>query len=92
MEELDVCEYSHAVYYYKKGTKIVHRENGPAVEWWSGGKAYWINGKKHRLDGPAVIRFNNEVEWWIEGERLSLEKEKLLNIWYENKLAIERKV
>lgn len=37
----------------------------------------------HRLDGPAVVFDNGVKIWWINGIRLSIDKEKLLNIWYE---------
>jgi len=32
----------------------LHREDGPAIEYADGGKAYYINGKLHREEGPAV--------------------------------------
>lgn len=84
MEELDIYKYDYCTYYYKKGTFQHHREDGPAMEYSNGGKFYFKNGKRHRLDGPAR-EFEELKEWFIEGERLSPEKEKLLNIWYENK-------
>ena len=31
-----------------------HREDGPAVEWANGNKAWYRNGKQHREDGPAI--------------------------------------
>lgn len=50
------------------------------------GSKYWNkDGKLHRLDGPAVICWDGSKQWWIDGEPLSKEKQKLLNIWYENK-------
>lgn len=64
-----------------------HRIDGPACEF-SNRKEYWINDMRHRLDGPAIeykTKNDRTNKWWIEGKRLSLDKEKLLNIWYENK-------
>ena len=41
-------------YYYKKGTRIYHREDGPAIEYGDGAKSWLINGQYHRTDGPAL--------------------------------------
>ena len=30
---------------------VIHRENGPAVEYASGSKAWYLNGELHREDG-----------------------------------------
>ena len=35
--------------------KVLHRVDGPAVEYPTGFKAYYMFGLKHRIDGPAVI-------------------------------------
>lgn len=42
------------IYYYKKGTKILHREDGPAIEYADGSKMWYFNGNRHREDGPAI--------------------------------------
>ena len=65
------CEQTEIFY---DGTKVwlndvgvYHREDGPAVEWWHGGKDWYVNGVKHRLDGPATInRIGNKI-WFING-------------------------
>jgi len=31
----------------------LHREDGPAVEWYNGSKEWYKNAKLHREDGPA---------------------------------------
>jgi hypothetical protein len=34
-------------YFYKNiEMKILHREDGPAVEWWDGRKSWYLNGEK----------------------------------------------
>lgn len=53
-----------------------------------------VNGScyLHRIDGPAkTIKYGNQpsYEWWIKGRRLPKYKEKLLNIWYINKLKVD---
>jgi hypothetical protein len=54
-------------YYYKKGTEISHRENGPAVEHLDGTNEWWINGFRHREDGPAVECADGTKLWYING-------------------------
>ena len=44
--------------------KVLHRENGPAVEWSNGDKVWYQNGQLHRTDGPAIDRASGHKEWW----------------------------
>jgi hypothetical protein len=46
----------------------LHRLDGPAIEWSSGHKSWWVEGKRHRLDGPAIEDANGDKEWWVEGK------------------------
>ena len=55
--------------YYIKGTRILHREDGPAYTDRDGTKMWYINGKCHREDGPAVVYPNGRFEWWVNGKR-----------------------
>ena len=48
---IDVDEYGTRRYYNAAGK--LHREDGPAVEYASGSKAWYQNGKRHRDVGPA---------------------------------------
>ena len=51
--------------------KVLHRENGPAVEH-PGGTKFWLqNDQYHRTDGPAVEWPNGDKEWYINGEELT---------------------
>jgi hypothetical protein len=61
----------------EKGNKIWrnsngqwHREDGPAWEYASGTKVWYINDKRHREDGPAVEWTDGRKEWWINGNRI----------------------
>lgn len=58
-------------YYKDKQMTISHREDGPAVEFTDGYKAWYINGQLHRLDGPAVEYANGDKEWLINDESLT---------------------
>lgn len=62
MIELDIIETSDRISYYKKGTSVWHRENGPVcIDKFRYHIEYCINDDVHRLDGPAVIK-----EYYIE--------------------------
>ena len=69
MEELDFVQDESGYCYFKKGTKILHREDGPAycktsfildftITRW------YINGLLHREDGPAVIYSDGSYSCW----------------------------
>ena len=61
-------------YYSDKAMTVLHREDGPAIEWTSGSKAWYINGKLHREDGPANEWTVGGNEWWVDGKRLTEEE------------------
>jgi hypothetical protein len=48
--------------------KLLHRVDGPAVEFASGTKVWYIDGKRHRTDGPALEYAIGGREWWIDGK------------------------
>ena len=50
---------------------ILHRENGPAIEWHDGTKSWWQNGRRHRTDGPAIVYAVGRKEWFINGGLMS---------------------
>jgi len=55
--------------WYKEGTTIRHRLDGPAIEYANGTK-YWYNeGKLHREDGPACEYADGDKEWYKEDKR-----------------------
>lgn len=53
---------------------LLHRTDGPAVEWANGDRGWYQNGKLHRTDGPAVEWANGVREWWIESKPLTEEE------------------
>ena len=44
-----------------------HKEDGPTLEYISGTKLWWINGKRHREDGPAIEYISGNKRWYING-------------------------
>lgn len=47
---------------------ILHRTDGPALEYEDGTKCWYLDGKPHRTDGPAYEHPNGEKEWYVNGE------------------------
>ena len=46
----------------------LHRLDGPAVEYSSGYKEWWVNGQRHRSDGPAVEYSSGFKAWYVNGQ------------------------
>ena len=63
-----VNEYGTKRYHSDREMTILHREDGPAVEWACGRKVWYLNGKRHREDGPAIQDPYGYKEWWINGQ------------------------
>jgi len=57
-----------AKHWYKNG--VLHRDDGPSIEWDNGYKSWWKNGERHRDDGPAIEYANGEKDYWYNGEYL----------------------
>ncbi len=52
--------------------EVLHREDGPAVEYPNGQSCWFLNGQYHREDGPAFIDIRkNKKEWWLHHENVS---------------------
>jgi hypothetical protein len=56
--------------WYKEGTMILHREDGPAIEYFEGSKEWYLNGKLHREDGPAIEDSDGRKYWYLNGKLL----------------------
>jgi|SRR6056300_2046676 hypothetical protein len=61
-------------YYSDRKMTILHREDGPAIDYASGFKEWWINGKLHREDGPAIVWARGYKAWYLNGKRLTEEE------------------
>ena len=66
---IEIDEYGNKTYFKDKAMTILHREDGPAVEWSDGHKEWRIDGKLHREDGPAVEWRDGDKEWWLNAAR-----------------------
>lgn len=54
------------IFHYQNGK--LHRENGPAMEFFDGSKIWMQDGMYHRKDGPAVIESDGYKAWWFNDE------------------------
>ena len=70
---------------YESGTKewwfngVLHREDGPAVEYVNGSKEWFLNGKCHREDGPAMEYSDGHNSWFLNGE--ATDPETIVDLW-----------
>jgi hypothetical protein len=64
-KNIEVNVESNRIAWYKN--ELLHREDGPAVEYYDGHKEWWKNGLLHREDGPAVDYYDRHKEWWKNG-------------------------
>ena len=74
MKEYLVRVYEDRTEWRDSKTKEWHREDGPAVEWADGSKAWYRNGKWHREDGPAVEWVDGNKDWYIDGKSMTEEE------------------
>ena len=47
---------------------VLHREDGPAIEYSDGETRWCLNGKRHREDGPAVEYADGDKDWYLNGQ------------------------
>jgi len=50
---------------------LLHREDGPAIEWANGLKYWYKNDKCHREDGPAFEGANGYKAWYYHGKKVN---------------------
>lgn len=54
--------------WYNENNEL-HREDGPAIEWFNGSKSWYLNGNLHREDGPAAEYSDGYKAWFLNGKR-----------------------
>jgi hypothetical protein len=68
MCKVEKVEHCNRVCYYKKGTTILYREDGPAIEYSDGERQWWVNGRLNREDGPAIEFADGTKRWYVDGK------------------------
>lgn len=53
--------------YWVNSQKQLHRIDGPACEFTTGNKFWYIENILHRSDGPAREFVSGVKEWWVDG-------------------------
>src|SRR6056300_1991360 len=71
---IHVDEGGDKFYFSDRKMTIRHREDGPAIEYTSGDKVWYINGECHREDGPAIEYADGSKFWYINGKCLTEEE------------------
>jgi hypothetical protein len=66
---IKINEDGSKTYWKNKEMTILHREDGPAIEWVDGYKVWYLNGQPHREDGPAIEHGNGAKNWYKHGQR-----------------------
>jgi hypothetical protein len=57
--------------YSDRKKTVLHREDGPAVEYPNGDKYWFYNNKLHRSDGPAIEWANGQFGYYIHDQSVS---------------------
>ena len=53
---------------WRNKDRVLHRIDGPAVEYTNRDKEWHKNGKLHRIDGPAIEYGNGNKTWYQMGK------------------------
>ncbi len=74
-EEYKVKVYKNGDVVWCNNKNEFHRLGGlPALEWSSGSKSYYENGKRHRIDGPAIEYSDGYKEYWLFDKKYTKEQ------------------
>jgi len=69
-----IDRYGDKRYYKDKAMTMLHRTDGPAIEYTNGHKVWYVDNKLHRTDGPAIIWTSGYKEWYVDDEYLTEEE------------------
>jgi len=71
---IHITESGNKRYFSDREMTILHREDGPAIEWDNGYKAWYLNGELHREDGPAAEWADGSKAWYLNDKFLTEEE------------------
>jgi len=56
--------------FWENENGLLHREDGPAIEWASGIKEWFVEGKRHRENEAAYEGLNGYKLYWLNGKKI----------------------
>ena len=62
--------------YWTNESGLLHREDGPAVEYANGDKQWYLNGIRHREHAPAVEYISGAKRWYYQGIFIDCENQE----------------
>ena len=70
------------IFYFDENNNFLHKDNGPSIEFKSGVKWWFKNGRLHREDGPTILNIKSK-EYWIDGHKANEDEIKNIkrNYW-----------
>ena len=88
-----VDDFGTTRWYKEAKCKVLHRENGPAIEYADGTKCWLQNGQRHRTDGPADEWADGTTGWYQNGrlhrtDGPAIERADGTKEWYINGMAM----
>ena len=76
--DIKINEYGTKSYFVNN---VLHRENGPAVEYEDRYKAWYKNGLRHRQDGPAIEYPSGAKRWYLNGKFYGIDNDFTNESW-----------
>ncbi len=55
---------------------LLHREDGPALEYSFGSNYWYFNGEYHREDGPAIEYNDGGKSYWYHGQYIKCDNDE----------------
>lgn len=68
LQSIKTVLFDGTIDYRHPETNELHREEGPAVEYPSGTKVWYLNGQPHRVGGPAAEYPDGTKYWYLNGQ------------------------
>lgn len=71
---------------------LLHREDGPAIEYTSGSRSWYKNGLLHREDGPAIEHVDGTKEYWSNGKKYTKDFTEIIKKELQNNKKLRQSV
>jgi hypothetical protein len=55
---------------WRNAAGALHRDDGPAIEYWNGDREWWRNGQVHRDDDLPAVEFADGSRSWYQDDEL----------------------